>query len=129
MKYALVCALLITAGSSGVSAAQKREKFADMMVHPHEGSGPEFKFSAAYATSESPVVITVVGRKMKSSDRKFRTSLQKHWLSQNIPDTKTVMMREQALCNYGSREGRCDRYEFEPGGEEHSYYFYLDNWR
>lgn len=128
-KAGAVCVLLTGLASSWAATAAGREKFPGFVVHPHEGDGPEFEFSSAYATSASPVVIKVVGRKTKESDAEFRTSLQKHWLAENVPHTAELRMREQVLCDFGSGRGRCDRYEFEPGGDEHSYYFYLNNWK
>lgn len=122
--------MLVTGlASSWAAVAAEREKFPGFVVHPHEGDGPEFEFSSAYATSASPIVVTVVGRKMKRSDGEFRTSLQRHWLAEHVLRTAELRIREQVLCDFGSGRGRCDRYEFEPGGDEHSYYFYLNNWK
>ncbi|QWP77125.1 hypothetical protein J5226_01590 [Lysobacter sp. K5869] len=127
MKHALWLVLLAL-GPQSADADETRPAFAGFVVHPRDGVGPEFEFSSARATADAPVVITVVGRKAKASDREHRTSLQKHWLQQNVPAGSELRMREQAMCDYGPGTGRCDRYEFEPGGERNAYYFYLNNW-
>jgi hypothetical protein len=93
---------------------------------------PTFIFSAAHATSDNPVVISVAGRKLSKADRRSRVSLQNHWLSVNVPDT--LEFQDRALVTCGpKREGEfsaCDRYAFvDP--KTHSvreYYIYVGNW-
>ncbi|QQP95357.1 hypothetical protein [Lysobacter enzymogenes] len=130
MKPMLGLALLaIGAGlSQPTAAADARTPFAGFVVHPRGGVGPSFEFSAAPASSDAPVVISVVGRKTEPADREFRTSLQKRWLSEYVAAGRNLRLREQSMCDYRPGGGRCDRYEFEPGGEENAYYFALDNW-
>ncbi|WP_408951603.1 hypothetical protein [Lysobacter sp. Hz 25] len=131
-SVARVCCLVVAfALARDAIAADGRELYPSFVVHPHEGTRPEFKFSEAYATSASPVVITVVGRKMKKSDSEYRTSLQRHWLSVHLPEQMEIVMREQVLCDFktGTDASRCDRYLFEGGGKTLEYYFYLNNWR
>ncbi len=130
MKRARLLLVLAAAACAPPALADAgRQAFAGFVVHPREGTGPSFEFSSSRATSDSPVVITVVGRKAKSSDRQFRTSLQKRWLRENVGEARELRMREQSMCGFRGPDGRCDRYEFEPGGEDNAYYFYLDNWK
>lgn len=130
MKPMLGLALLAmsTGWLQPAAAADARPPFAGFVVHPHEGAGPSFEFSAARATSDAPVVISVVGRKTKRADQEFRTSLQRRWLHEYVAAGRDLRLREQSMCDYRPGGGRCDRYEFEPGGEENAYYFALDNW-
>lgn len=93
---------------------------------------PTFVFSEAYATSASPVIIAVPGRKLASADRTFRVSLQKHWLSVNVPTGLEFQSRGLVECGL-KRESEppfCDLYVFlEPGtNKEREYYIYVGNW-
>lgn len=112
-------------------AAEQSTPHPELSVQLRGQEGPEFHFSEAHATSESPVVITVLGRKMKRSDSEYRTSLQEYWISEHASDDMQVVMREQVECAYraDTEPPRCDRYELQGGGKTLEFYFYLNNWR
>ena len=98
MKRALLFLVLAAAACAPPALADAgREAFAAFVVHPRDGVAATFEFSSARATSDSPVVITVVGRKGKSSDRQFRTSLQKPWLLENVGEGRPLRIREQVI--------------------------------
>jgi len=68
---------------------------------------------------------------MTSSDRAWRTELQRYWLEVNVPEHYDFVDRSQVACPAKKKGefGRCDEYIFrDPAGEEYSFSFYLDNW-
>lgn len=91
-----------------------------------------FTFSAAAATSEDPVVLGVEGRALKVDDNEFRTSLQRYWLSQNVPAHYELWTRSLMECDL-VRKGEmafCDGYTYRNtvDGSEHTFFLYIGNW-
>ena len=129
----LLRSLLILSALSLPAAAQNGGapfKSFDVVDHSTPGS-PTFVFSEAYATSSSPVIITVPGRKLSNADRTFRVSLQKHWLSINVPAGLEFQSRGLVECGLKRKNEYpfCDLYVFrEPGtNKERQYYIYVGN--
>jgi hypothetical protein len=107
-------------------------KYAGFEVTSHEEPKITFQFSAADATSDSPVVISILGRKLTNKDRGHRVSLQKLWLSLHVPERLEIVSRALNECSL-KREGEysfCDLYIFEdPVSKKKSeYYIYVGNW-
>lgn len=95
-------------------------------------ASPIFMFSEAYATSRSPVVITVNGRTLTPADKVHRVGLQKYWLSVNVPSGYQFQSRALVECAL-KRSGEapyCDRYVFiDPETQrQNAYYIYVGNW-
>ncbi|BAV99906.1 hypothetical protein [Lysobacter enzymogenes] len=128
MQRAMVWMIWALAAVCAAAVAAPRAGFAGFVVHPRDGNGPSFEFSAARASADSPVKIGAVGRPLQAADRQHRTDLQRRWLREYVGAERSLRLREQVFCGRGPSGGRCDRYEFEPGGEDHAYYFHLDNW-
>jgi hypothetical protein len=109
----------------------KEPKFRAFEVSLHDAPDVRFSFSAADASSTSPVIISVPGRTLKREDRTHRVSLQKHWLSLNIPKDLSFRTRTLVPCRY-RRDGEfsaADRYVFEDAaGQQFEYFFYVGNW-
>ena len=89
-------------------------------------------FSAGAATLESPIRLSIPGRKLTNADRIYRTSLQKYWLSKYVPSRFEFRMRTMSKCGL-EVEGEypfCDRYSFldQQSGKEADYYIYIGNW-
>jgi hypothetical protein len=127
---ALLVAVVLTAGST--LRAEEAHKYAAFDVTSHDDPKVAFHFSAADATSSDPVVISISGRKLTNEDRVHRVSLQKHWLSVNVPSTLKPVSRCLAKCGL-KREGEfaaCDRYTFvDPATQKQfEYYIYVGNW-
>lgn len=98
---------------------------------PDDEAAPMFVLSAATATNSDPVVISATDRSLKSSDRAWRTELQRYWLGVNVPEHYLLVDRSQVTCPARKKGefGRCDEYIFtDPAGQEHSFHFYLSNW-
>ena len=114
--------------------------FAQEMRPPYEGfetddpearSSPVFAYSTARATEDDPVVITRRYGEREDSDHEHRVSLQRYWLAVNVPEAWEGTMRVQSTCRRaGDRDARCDQYTFvDPKTkQEHTFYFYLNNW-
>ena len=128
MKTLLFIMLL---GGTLLIASAKEPKFPAFEVSSHDAPAVRFAFSAADASSSSPVVISVPGRALKKEDRAHRVDLQKHWLSVNVPKTFTFKIRTLDQCEY-KRDGEfaaADHYVFEDAtGHQFDYYFYVGNW-
>ncbi|HEY0684006.1 MAG TPA: hypothetical protein VGD45_16870 [Steroidobacter sp.] len=123
--------LLVLAGAvvAGEAVSKRYESFE---VRSQDGTSPTFIFSAADATSESPIVISVPGRKLTEADRQHRVGLQKYWLSKNVPKDFEYRVRSLVECGL-QRPGEfaaCDHYVFvDPKSEqEFHYYIYVGNW-
>lgn len=133
MTKFLLGLLILSTLSFSTTAQSGRVPFKSFEVIDYETKdSPTFFFSEAYATSASPVVITVPGRKLTNADRTFRTSLQKHWLSVNVPDVLEIQSRSLSKCDL-KRKGEysmCDLYVFlDPTTKkQHEYYIYVGNW-
>lgn len=107
-------------------------RYAGFDVTSREDPAVTFHFSDADATSASPVVITIPGRKLTNDDRTYRVSLQKHWLSLNVPKGFRFVARVLGKCEL-KREGEfpfCDIYSFEDPDtkKQTDYYIYVGNW-
>lgn len=93
---------------------------------------PSFVFSEGYATSESPIVITIPGRKLTDADREHRVGLQKYWLSRNVPKEFELQRRSLVQCDLKRPDefAACDRYVFvDPESKQQfNYYIYVGNW-
>ena len=118
-------------GTVMLSASANEPKFEKLEVSLHEDPSVRFIFSAADASSSSPVIISVPGRALTKKDRVHRVDLQKHWLSIHVPKNLTFRIRTLVECEY-TREGEfsgADHYVFEDdSGHEFHYYFYVGNW-
>ncbi|BCT91051.1 hypothetical protein LYSHEL_00750 [Lysobacter helvus] len=125
--------LLCTSASVGAQDKSPRPAFEAFQVTEHGvPDPPTFAFSSARATSDDPVVITIPGRKLTNADREFRVSLQKHWLSVNVPEAWDFQMRALVECGR-KRKGEfpvCDEYDFiDPkSGQRHAIFLYVGNW-
>ncbi|MEQ1767095.1 MAG: hypothetical protein ABL859_06660 [Methylotenera sp.] len=131
-KYLLIVAALVTLSLSAAAQDRNRSFKSFEVVDHNVKDGPAFVFSEAYATSNSPVVISVAGRKLTNADRTNRVDLQKHWLSVNVPRNFEFQMRSLAECKF-KRKGEypsCDVYVFlDPATKkEDEYYIYVGNW-
>jgi Variant SH3 domain len=116
-----------------VSAQDRPVRFESIQVRPDEAPKTStFTFSSAAATSASPVVISIGHRKLSASDRKFRTWLQKYWLSANVPEYMTFVSRSLVSCEYKRKNeyAFCDAYVFEnpASGQKQSFFIYVGNW-
>ena len=138
MKWKLLIGASVLALSACASAgrseltATNQAIFPAFSVESEQTAGVKFSFSAAPATSDQPVEISVAGRKLTKDDRKFRTSLQRHWLSVNVPENLEFVGRSLDECGL-AREGEfafCDNYIFsDPAtGKFVSFYIYVGNW-
>ena len=129
-RLALLVSFIALFATTAASAGTAR--YTGFDVTSHEDQKVTFHFSDADATSASPVVITIPGRKLTNGDRTYRVSLQKHWLSLNVPKGSRFVFRKLGRCEL-KREGEfpyCDIYEFEgPDTKKHTeYYIYVGNW-
>ena len=107
-------------------------KFAGFDAKTDDGESPTFHLSDADATSSSPVVLSIPGRRLTNADRIYRVNLQKIWLSKYVPKALTFRSRSLVECAY-KRRGEypfCDLYEFEDEstGKQVDYYIYVGNW-
>lgn len=115
-------------------AAPRTEPFASFEVRDTSDPGsPTFVFSAARATNDDPVMISTPGRELTDADAtEYRTSLQRHWLSVNVPDGYEMNERSLVECKpAGEWEFPfCDLYAFvDPETRErHEYYIFTGNW-
>ncbi len=129
----LLALVFMLAGAAPVAAQSRPERFRELKIQPPDAPGsPEFTLSAAGATSISPVVVSVAGRKLNNADRQFRTSLQKYWLRVNVPDRMRLIGRSLVKCAY-ERKGEfafCDEYVFDDpaSSKRESYFIYVGNW-
>jgi hypothetical protein len=116
-----------------VSVAGAAEpKYPGFDVSDHDDPKVAFSFSAGDATSTSPIVITVPGRKLTNEDRKHRVDLQKHWISLHKPEGTVLVSRTLNRCGL-KRDGEypfCDVYTFEDANtkKRHEFYIYVGNW-
>ena len=119
--------------SGAVVAGEALSKlYPSFEVRSQDGGSRTFVFSEAYATSQSPIVITILGRKLTHADRQHRVDLQKHWLSRNVPKGLEYRSRSLDQCDL-KRPGEfaaCDHYVFvDPESEQElHYYIYAGNW-
>lgn len=115
-----------------INAKNIQVPFKSFEVSSQSDEGLKFHFSGGDASSESPIIITVVGRPLTESDRKHRVSLQKHWISVNVPSEFKFISRSLVFCSY-KREGEfsgCDLYVFKnpKTNESFEFFFYLGHW-
>jgi hypothetical protein len=129
MRHQNLLLLVLVAGP--ILAQSTGGSFESIQFQPTKIS-PTFTFSNGRATSDDPIRITVPGRNLTESDRVFRTSLQKYWLSQNVPKGLEVRMRTMNECNLkmSGEYPYCDLYSFvDPKtGKLFEYYIYIGNW-
>lgn len=123
----MIATMMLLAGT-----AVAAPKYPGFEVTLRGDSKTSFRFSDADATSELPVVISIPGRALAEADREHRISLQKHWLSVNVPKNLVLEMRAQVQCAF-KRDGEfsvCDCYTYsDPAtGKQVSYYIYIGNW-
>lgn len=129
LLHILTAALLPMPANAQIRPA----KFDEIKVQPPDApKDSEFILSSAAATSESPVVISVSGRKLRKPDRAFRTWLQRYWMSMNVPESMKLVARSLVQCEY-ERPGEdplCDEYEFEnpTTGQRELFLIYVGNW-
>ena len=107
-------------------------KYDAFEVTDHENPALTFRFSAADATSASPVIISVPGRELTPGDGSHRLSLQKYWVATHAPKGASFVAFGSAMCNV-KRQGEfpgCDVMIVKaPGRDEQlEYYFYDGNW-
>ena len=124
-------ALLISVVIAGSSLGAE-PKFKGFDVTSHDEPKVTFNFSASDATRDSPVVITIPGRKLTNADRKHRVSLQKHWLSLHVPESYDLVSRVLVECGLKNKGEYpfCDLYEFEDPStkKRYEYWIYVGNW-
>ena len=118
----------ILAWSAGVA----EPKYTGFDVTNHDDPKVSFTFSPGDATSTSPIVITIPGRKLTNADRIYRVDLQKHWLSLHVPKGARLVSRTLNECGL-KRVGEypfCDLYVFEDPVSKRrlEYYIYVGNW-
>jgi hypothetical protein len=111
-----------------------RPAFASFEVSDQKDpASPTFIFSAARATVDDPVMISTPGRELTDADAtEYRTSLQRHWLSVNVPGSHEFADRVLTECDPpGEWEfPYCDLYSFvDPEtGAGHDFYIFTGNW-
>ena len=109
--YAVLLAVLLAQAAVAADAV----KFQGFEVKLDAYPGVTFRFSDANASSSSPVVISIPGRGLTNEDRVHRTTLQKLWLSHNVPGHLTFRARFLSECDL-KRQGEypyCDLYLYE----------------
>ncbi len=131
-KYIVGILVLAFMGQPLAAQVEKGRAFKSFEVESGDVPGLKFSFSEADATSDSPVIIAVVGRKLTMEDHKYRVGLQKYWLSVNVAANLQIEQRVLGKCGL-KREGEypyCDIYQFvNPKTKERvSYYIYVGNW-
>lgn len=114
------------------NAVAAEPKYPGLEVTDHDNPEVSFSFSAGDATSTSPIVISVPGRKLTNDDRRHRVNLQKHWLSLHVPKDARLVSRALVECGLKRKDeyAACDRYVFEDPGlkKQLEYYIYVGNW-
>lgn len=130
MNYRIAFILFAFFSASSVIAAIP--KYSGFSVSLRDDPKTSFNFSSGDATSSSPIVISVSGRKLTDADRAHRVELQKLWLSQHVPSSAHLILRTLSDCGL-NRKGElpaCDRYVFEDPAtkQELIYYIYVGNW-
>jgi hypothetical protein len=131
MNVALKSAILALALCIGLSGCGE-PKYAAAKLTMDETPGVVYRFSAADATSASPVFIDIEGREIAPSDRPIRTKLIRLWVAEHAP--KDSIMRGWASAECGlERPGEfsgCDIFSTKvtSTGEEIDYFFYAGNW-
>ena len=127
----LLPALAISIAIAGCALGAE-PKYAGFDVTSHDDPKVTFNFSASDASRDSPVVITIPGRKLTSADRTHRVSLQKHWLSLHVPDSYELVSRVLIECGLKNKGEYpfCDLYEFDDPvtKKRHEYWIYVGNW-
>jgi hypothetical protein len=107
-------------------------RFPEFEVTSREDPKVTFLFSAADATTASPVVISVPARKLTDGEGKHRVSLQKYWLSINVPKDLKFLIRTLDNCEFKRKDEQpiCDHYVFEDPAtkQRFDYYIYVGNW-
>jgi hypothetical protein len=128
-RLGLVFLLLSAAAVAGEAGTKLHASFE---VRSPDGKSPTFVFSEGYATSESPILITIPGRKLTNADRQYRVDLQKRWLSVNVPKGLEYRFRSLEKCGLKRPDefAACDHYVFaDPKAQrEFHYYIYVGNW-
>jgi hypothetical protein len=108
-------------------------RFAAYDVTDHNYPNIKFHFSAADATSMSPVVVTPVPeRRLTSGDDSRRLDLQKTWLAANRNKNLEYVAIGSAICDFKIADDRafCEVYDFEDPKTHNrvTYFFYVGNW-
>ena len=129
----ILCFGLILIFSTWIFAQDGHVVFKSMELKGRASpDSPVFMLSEAAATSASPVIVSIPGRKLESADRVNRVNLQKDWLAANVPADYKLQIRVLAGCHL-VRFGEypyCDVYTFvDPkDNSRHDYYIYIGNW-
>ena len=130
MKSSILSAILL-AGIVGLALAGE-PRYAGFEVTNRENAEVTFMFSAGDATSASPIIISIPGRKLTNADRVYRVDLQKHWVSLHAPEQAVFVSRSLKECGLERPEEfpYCDVYVFKgPGADKRlEFYIYVGNW-
>src|SRR6266702_408530 len=126
IRFALTLILTLSQAACG------KPKYPAFEVTSDDNPSVTFHFSAADATSSSPVIITVPGRELTIDDGTHRISLQRHWVALHVPKESSLVGMGSARCGI-KRDGEfpgCDVMFVELPGtkKEVEYYFYDGNW-
>lgn len=102
------------------------ESFPAFEVSPSGEANPRFQSSQGLASSDDPIVISVVGRNLRAKNRQHRTGLQTYWLKRNFPAGCRVLVRSLVECHLESlgQFGACYESMFlDASGTKHSCHF------
>ena len=129
----LVWAFLIIAVIPNVVKAEEKALFPVWEVSPKDEPNLKFRFSVSNASAEDPVVISIDGRELKKEDREYRTSLQRAWLANFVPENYKFERRQLIEIPFKRDEdsfGAADCYQFKDPttGQIHEYFIYVRNW-
>src|SRR5262249_37139873 len=92
-------ATFIAFATLGINSALATEpRYAGFDVTDPVDPKVTFSFCAVDATSTSPLVLTIPGRKLTNDDRKHRVDLQKYWVSQHKPEGSLLVSRTLNEC-------------------------------
>jgi hypothetical protein len=132
MRRPLTAQLALVLGISLAVSSCGEPKYPAFEVTSRENPADKFHFSAADATSSSPVVMTAVGRELTLADRKHRVNLQKRWAAEYIPENLSFLSYGTAECGLKRKDEMsvCFVMDFEDpvAKEQVTYYFYGGNW-
>jgi hypothetical protein len=121
----LIAAVLLSLSGCG------EPEFPAWQTTMEEAPGVVYLFSAAEATSGSPVIMTVQGRELRMTDRPLQLRLIRKWVGAHAPMGSTMTHWASALCDV-KREGEfpgCHVFGInDPAGKAIEYYFYDGNW-